>query len=60
MRSCSSGRLRSRRARSTSLGERPAKGFPSDALAVMGSLGLVDLTGGILVFLLAMRGRVLR
>ena len=51
--------LRLRRAQSTSSGERPAKGFPSDALTVMGSL-LADSTGGILVFLLAMRGRLLR
>ena len=51
--------LRSRRAQSTSSGERPAKGFPSDALTVMGSL-LADSTGGILVFLLALRRRLLR
>ena len=59
MRICSSSMFHSRRLRATSLGDRPVNGFPSDALNVMGSL-LDDSEGGILVFLLAIRGRLLR
>ena len=58
MRSCSSVGLQLRRTRSTSLGERPDKGFLYDNLTVMGRLGLDDSVGGILVFLLEMQGRL--
>ena len=55
----SSGMLRSRRARLTSLEERPARGFPLEDLAIIGGVGLIGLLDICFAFFFAMQGRLL-
>ena len=59
-RSWSSGRFRSWRARSTSVGERPARGFLSVALSFSGESGRTSSSGEFLVLFCDDRGRCFR